>query len=149
MIKGIHHTAISTGNIERALRFYKDLLGFEELFAFEWKVGIAVSRSNCGTQGLFLKSRYAQGPATPAWSCSSTPHQSQSQATQIVRCATMVLPTCVYKWRILTVNTNGSKTAGMTFHCAPQKAGKGLRATYGRDPDGNVVELLEVEDPGR
>ena len=39
MIKGIHHTAISTGDIERALRFYKDLLGFEELFAFEWKVG--------------------------------------------------------------------------------------------------------------
>jgi len=39
MIKGIHHTAISTGGIERALRFYKDLLGFEELFAFEWKVG--------------------------------------------------------------------------------------------------------------
>ena len=38
------------------------------------------------------------------------------------------------------------KAAGMTFHCAPQKAGKGLRATYGRDPDGNVVELLEVEN---
>ena len=32
MIKGIHHTAISTGDIERSLRFYKDLLGFEEVF---------------------------------------------------------------------------------------------------------------------
>jgi len=37
------------------------------------------------------------------------------------------------------------KSAGMTFHCPPQGMG-GLRATYGRDPDGNVVELLEVID---
>jgi hypothetical protein len=34
----------------------------------------------------------------------------------------------------------------MRFHCPPQAAGKGIRATYGRDPDGNVVELLEVTD---
>jgi len=27
MIRGIHHTAISTGNLERALAFYRDLLG--------------------------------------------------------------------------------------------------------------------------
>jgi hypothetical protein len=38
------------------------------------------------------------------------------------------------------------KAAGMVFHCPPQAAGKGFRATYGRDPDGNVVELLEVKD---
>jgi catechol 2,3-dioxygenase-like lactoylglutathione lyase family enzyme len=37
------------------------------------------------------------------------------------------------------------RAAGMTFHCPPQGVGA-LRATYGRDPDGNVVELLEVKD---
>ena len=37
------------------------------------------------------------------------------------------------------------KSAGMTLHCPPQGMG-GLRATYGRDPDGNVVELFEVTD---
>jgi catechol 2,3-dioxygenase-like lactoylglutathione lyase family enzyme len=37
------------------------------------------------------------------------------------------------------------KAAGMRFHCPPQDV-SGLRATYGRDPDGNVVELLEVKD---
>jgi hypothetical protein len=35
--------------------------------------------------------------------------------------------------------------AGMRFHCPPQHMGA-LKATYGRDPDGNVVELLEVTD---
>src|SRR2546427_5727479 len=42
MIHGIHHTAISTGDLERALRFYRDLLGFEEVFSSAWEVGTAV-----------------------------------------------------------------------------------------------------------
>jgi catechol 2,3-dioxygenase-like lactoylglutathione lyase family enzyme len=32
---------------------------------------------------------------------------------------------------------------GATFHCPPQRVGHNA-ATYGRDPDGNVFELLEV-----
>ena len=38
------------------------------------------------------------------------------------------------------------KGAGMRFHCPPQDLGA-ARATYGRDPDGNVVELQEVMEP--
>jgi catechol 2,3-dioxygenase-like lactoylglutathione lyase family enzyme len=37
------------------------------------------------------------------------------------------------------------KAAGMLFHCPPQDMG-GIKATYGRDPDGNIVELLEIRD---
>jgi len=36
MIRGIHHTAISTGDLDRALKFYRDLLGFEVAMEFEW-----------------------------------------------------------------------------------------------------------------
>jgi catechol 2,3-dioxygenase-like lactoylglutathione lyase family enzyme len=41
---------------------------------------------------------------------------------------------------------------GMTFHSTPPTVAemggvKRLRAIYGRDPDGNVVELQEVLDP--
>ncbi len=39
MIRGIHHTAISTGDIDRLLGFYKDLFGFEEVFSSGWKTG--------------------------------------------------------------------------------------------------------------
>ena len=35
--------------------------------------------------------------------------------------------------------------AGVSFHCEPQTAGS-VKAVYGRDPDGNVFELLEVLD---
>ena len=34
------------------------------------------------------------------------------------------------------------QAAGMSFHCPPQAQDTGF-VTYGRDPDGNVVELLE------
>ena len=33
------------------------------------------------------------------------------------------------------------KKAGMRFHCPPEKLGDLGTATYGRDPDGNVIEL--------
>ncbi|MBV8362634.1 MAG: VOC family protein, partial [Deltaproteobacteria bacterium] len=39
MIRGIHHTAISTADLERSVRFYRDLLGFEEIFTSGWKQG--------------------------------------------------------------------------------------------------------------
>jgi catechol 2,3-dioxygenase-like lactoylglutathione lyase family enzyme len=35
--------------------------------------------------------------------------------------------------------------AGMRFHCPPLDMGT-VKATYGRDPDGNVVELQEILD---
>jgi hypothetical protein len=31
----------------------------------------------------------------------------------------------------------------VSFNSAPQEIGRGLRTVYGRDPDGNVVELHE------
>jgi catechol 2,3-dioxygenase-like lactoylglutathione lyase family enzyme len=34
--------------------------------------------------------------------------------------------------------------AGMEFHCPPRDIGGGLKTTYGRDPDGNVIELQEI-----
>jgi catechol 2,3-dioxygenase-like lactoylglutathione lyase family enzyme len=39
MIKSIHHTAISTGDFERAVAFYRDLLGFEMVAELNWPAG--------------------------------------------------------------------------------------------------------------
>ena len=37
------------------------------------------------------------------------------------------------------------KASGMQFHCPPQDYEGGIRLTYGRDPDGNVIELQEIQ----
>ena len=36
MIVGIHHTALSTRDADRLVRFYRDLFGFEVEFDFPW-----------------------------------------------------------------------------------------------------------------
>jgi hypothetical protein len=33
---------------------------------------------------------------------------------------------------------------GAVFHCPPQDFGGAVKATYGRDPDGNVFELQQI-----
>jgi predicted enzyme related to lactoylglutathione lyase len=40
------------------------------------------------------------------------------------------------------------KEAGMRFNCPPQRMPGLCSATYGRDPDGNIVELMEPEPGG-
>jgi catechol 2,3-dioxygenase-like lactoylglutathione lyase family enzyme len=39
------------------------------------------------------------------------------------------------------------EAAGMRFHCPPQDLGPDVRTTYGRDPDGNVIEIQEIRNP--
>ena len=39
--------------------------------------------------------------------------------------------------------------AGVTFHCEPTNLGPKCRTTYGRDPEGNVIEFQELFDTPR
>lgn len=146
MIKGIHHTAISTGDIQRSLRFYRDLLGFEEVFSFDWEVGTEsideiVGLKDSSSQVVMLKA----GNACVELFQYATPKPRFAEPNRPV-CDHGITHLCL---QVEDIEKEYERLcdAGMTFHCPPQKAGKGLRATYGRDPDGNVVELLQVEDP--
>ncbi|MBW2091472.1 MAG: VOC family protein, partial [Deltaproteobacteria bacterium] len=38
------------------------------------------------------------------------------------------------------------KAAGMRFHCPPLDL-PSAKVTYGRDPDGNIIEFLELLNP--
>jgi len=51
MIHGIHHTAISTPDLERALAFYRDLLGAEPVTDFEWPAGTEAADRIVGLAG--------------------------------------------------------------------------------------------------
>lgn len=145
MIHGIHHTAISTSDMQRALRFYRDLIGFQEEWSSTWEVGTAVVDKIVG-----LKDSSAQvvmlklGDAHIELFQYATPHPKPGEPNRPV-CDHGITHLCL---RVTDIDTEYErlKGAGMVFHCPPQEAGKGFRATYGRDPDGNVVELLEVKE---
>ena len=41
MIVGIHHAAISTPDLQKALEFYCGTLGFQEIYVAGWPSGVA------------------------------------------------------------------------------------------------------------
>jgi len=142
MIHGIHHTAISSSNIERSLAFYRDLLGFTEVFNFDWEVGTKqlddiTGLSDSSARVVMLKA----GNACIELFEFHSPDPKTMTAKR---------PVCDHGITHLCLQVSGIDAeyerlsdAGMEFHCPPQSVGDSLRATYGRDPDGNVIELLE------
>ena len=146
MIRGIHHTAISTGNLDRSLAFYRDLLGFEAVLRFEWPAGTEAADNITG-----LKDSAARTAMLKAGNMLieifeySSPTPKEGDPAR---------PVCDHGFTHICVDVadieaeyERLRAAGMTFHCPPQDLGI-AKATYGRDPDGNVVELQEVLDKG-
>ena len=142
MIRGIHHTAISTGDLERAVDFYVSLLGFEVVDRFDWDQGTEWADRITGLEGSAARAamlklgnacveifEYSSPPPTPA-----DPNRPVCDHG-ITHIALLVSDIDAEYERL--------KSAGMHFHSAP--TGR-LRAIYGRDPDGNVVELMEVAE---
>jgi catechol 2,3-dioxygenase-like lactoylglutathione lyase family enzyme len=144
MIRGIHHTAISTSDLERSLRFYRDLLGFEQVFESEWDRGTEAADKITGLKDsaarlVMLKA----GNACIELFEYSSPRARPSEPTRPA-CDHGITHLCL-DVRDIQAEYDRLRAAGMVFHCPPQHLGN-VSATYGRDPDGNIVELLEVKD---
>jgi len=142
MIRGIHHTAISTGDLERALGFYRDLLGFEVVFEAAWPEGTEPADQITGLRGSAAK--FAMLRAGNAYV------ELFEYAAPAPRPGDPERPVCDHGLTHIALDVRDIdaeyerlSAAGMRFHCPPLDLGL-ARATYGRDPDGNVIELQEI-----
>jgi len=145
MIRGVHHTAISTGNLDRALAFYRDLLGFRVLFEEAWPVGTETADKITGLQDSAARSVMLHaGNAVIELFQYESPAPRPSDPQRPV-CDHGITHIC-FDVRDIDAEYERLKAAGMRFHCPPQDVGVGQKTTYGRDPDGNVIELQEVLD---
>ena len=142
MIHGIHHTAISTGDIERSVDFYTRLLGFELVSRFEWEAGTEWADAITGLEGS--SARAAMLKLNNAFI------EIFEYATPAPAAADPERPVCdhgITHIALLVTDIDAEyqrlTEAGMRFNCPP---GDEVRAVYGRDPDGNVVELLELDE---
>ncbi len=142
MILGIHHPAISTPDLDRALDFYCGVLGFTVASTMEWPQGTALPDTIMGLSGSAARQAKLR-----AGNCflelfefsSPTPNRPERglQDYGITHLCLHVSDMDAMVARL--------KDAGISFRSEPQR-----RAThasvYGHDPDGNVLELLEVMD---
>lgn len=145
-ILGFHHAAISTPDIDRLTAFYVDLFGFERVFDLAWQPGAGAVDAMMAIQGTaarvvmlrtgnsFLEFFEFSAP-TPKPQVADRPvidhgltHICIAVDDAVAECARL-------------------EGLGLRLHCPPIKSDQPLCGTYARDPDGNVIEILEVGDP--
>ena len=146
MIRGIHHTAISTGNLERALAFYRDLLGLDQVSDGGWPAGLEIADKITGLKDSSARLvMLTAGNAMIEIFEYQSPPPKQGDPNRPV-CDHGITHICLNVTDI-DAEYERLKAAGMVFHCPPQDLGPASRVTYGRDPDGNVLELLQEVQP--
>ncbi|RMD84643.1 MAG: VOC family protein [Candidatus Dadabacteria bacterium] len=146
MIRGIHHTAISTGDLDRLLGFYRDLLGLEVIADFSWPSGFEVADAITGLEGSSARAVMLRaGNACIELFQYQNPTPKPGDPDRPV-CDHGITHVCL---DVVDLDSEYERlrAAGVRFHCPPQDLGGGVKTTYARDPDGNVVELQEVSDP--
>jgi catechol 2,3-dioxygenase-like lactoylglutathione lyase family enzyme len=144
MIRGIHHVAINTPDLDRLLAFYRDVVGFEvvESTRGEWSnspeidtiVGIKGSASKVvmlRAANAYIEMFEYQHPVARH---PDRLNPSDHGYTHI----------CLDVIDVQSEYERLSKN-GMTFHAPPTSVeGGAIRTVYGRDPDGNIIELQEL-----
>lgn len=146
MLKGFHHAAISTPDLDRAVRFYRDLFGCRVVREFGWPAGVAgadavTALKNSAARAVMLRMGDSYLEIFEFSSPMPRPADPDRPA-----CDHGITHICM-EVRDSTAEYNRLKAAGMRFH-APPVAQDGGFITYGRDPDGNIIELLEFGPQG-
>jgi len=141
MIKSWEHVGISVRSLEASMRFYCGLLGLERVGEIERFEG-----------PLYEKIMGLQGASGRVALLKSADVQIElfEFASPPARVADSRRPVCdhgITHFAIKVADIQsayaGLRAAGVPFHCEPLDMG-GIWATYGRDPDGNVFELVEL-----
>jgi catechol 2,3-dioxygenase-like lactoylglutathione lyase family enzyme len=143
MLEGIirvHHIAISTPDLERLVAFYRDVLGFEVIEEFDWEKG-----DQAADQVTGLKDSAAKAVMLKGGNFHLEIFEFQSPPPKPVD---PNRPVCDhglthFSFEVTDVQAvyDRLKKAGVRFNCPPEKLGDLGTAIYGRDPDGNVIEL--------
>lgn len=146
MINGTHHVAISTGNLERLVGFYRDLFGFEVFREAGWPAGSALADLITGLKNSEAKNAHLQAGSISLEIFEFKSPKPKPMDPERPVCDHGFTHIC-FQVTDIEEEYERLKRGGMKFNCPPQNLG-GAKATYGRDPDGNVIELLEVNSPG-
>ncbi|WP_136162159.1 VOC family protein [Sphingomonas flavalba] len=143
MIAGVHHVAISTPDLERFIDHYQRWYGFERVADGGWEPGN--ERIDRMVQLPDSAARYAMLRLGSFYIEVFQYLKPVGNRTERRMCDPGLIHLCLYV-DDAQAEYERLSALGMEFHCPPGGAGTML-ATYGRDCDGNVVELLQTITP--
>jgi glyoxylase I family protein len=142
MIRGIHHIAIHTSNFERMIAFYRDVMGFTEVSRTGWPVG-----SKLIDEVIGLENSAARQIMMRAGTCYLEIFEYDSPAAR--ETAPLAPSDHGYTHFCLDVTDierefDRLSAAGMRFYRQRPGDFGNMKAVYGRDPDGNIIEIQET-----
>jgi len=142
MIRGIHHIALHTANFDSMIEFYRRAFGFEQATKeIRWEnsefVDNIIDVKGSAARTLMLKAgnvyleifEYFSPPPRDAAPLRPHDHGYTHFAVDVTDIETD------YKRLI---------EAGMTFAAKVPDDFGGIRALYGKDPDGNIIEIQQL-----
>ncbi len=147
MIRGVHHVALSTSDLDRLVSFYCANFQFEVVYRNHWRQSPVIDRL-VGLKGSAARTAMLSAGNTHIEIFEySEPKGAEAGPDR---------PVCDHGYTHFCLEVDDIEaeyerllSGGMRFHCSPvatRDSGSFL-ATYGRDPDGNVIELIEIQDP--
>jgi len=138
-IVSVLHTAISTADLDASVAFWSEL-GFAETRRWEWPEGVTVINELLDLPDSAARAALLEGHGTGVELFEfATPHPGDATA-----------PVCAlgYTHMAFAVDDLDAEIArlaghGMSFWVEPVTDGSGRRMTYGRSPEGYVIELVQ------
>jgi catechol 2,3-dioxygenase-like lactoylglutathione lyase family enzyme len=144
MINGFHHTSITTPDLDRAVAFYSGLLGFEQRADGQWQVGNQQLDSIVGLEGSAARLVMLWAGNTHLEIFEYSAPESRPDGAPMRACDHGYTHICL---DVTDIDAEYARliAAGVEFTTEPVTV-FGVRTTYARDPDGNIIEFQEVLD---
>ena len=147
MIKTIRHTGIIVTKMDRALEFYRDLLGMEVVLDREQEgefVGKLIALEDVRMRVVMLQA--PDGNKVELFEFYSHPKKAPEKVqTSDIGCSHIAVA-------IDNVEAAYEKFSqkGIQFNCPPVVSPDGYaKVAYCHDPDGTIVELVQILDTGK
>jgi catechol 2,3-dioxygenase-like lactoylglutathione lyase family enzyme len=146
MILGINHVSMSVPDLQKAVHFYCDLLGFEKLETMSWTAGSSTSATAAKilqVSGTAADAVQLRGPNLLLEFFQFREGNPKPQDPERPVIDHGITHFCLAV-QDLDKEYARLKAAGVKFLGVPTRIAPGLRTVYGRDPFGNIIEFEEA-----
>ena len=144
MFVGIHHTALSTLDLDRLIAFYRDAFGFEVEFDFPWdesNEAFRLTHAVPETSGRVVMLVNGDHRLEVFEYRKPEPRPDIDRRTN----ADLGISHFCFQVTDLAKEIERLVSLGMEFQCELVEQTPEIANCYGRDPDGNLIELIEYK----